>query len=217
MGHILAASYYNFNIYKIYLYPFGGYIKFNDKLNRPIKEEMIVLVSGPMLQILYYFLLECFFSIGIIGDSTFNIITNYHYSLLLFNLLPIFPLDGSKLVSLCLSKFMSFKHSHLGMLYISYIVLFILLLITKYISFNVNLYLILILLFSKLIGESKNHKVICNRFLLERYLYKFHFNKWKIIKGNNLSHMMKNKMHLFIVGDKEFTEHQMLKRRYGKR
>ena len=216
IGHLLAASYYKFNIYKIYLYPFGGYIKFNDKLNRALKEEFIVLICGPMFQIFYYFLMMGCYDIGFISDSTFNMFINYHYSLLLFNLLPIFPLDGSKLVNIVLSKFISFKQSHLVMLYISYIVLFISLLATQYISLNVNLYLLLILLFTKLLSETKNHKTIYNRFLLERYLYKFHFTKLKIIKSNKLSRMMRDKKHLFVFDNKEITERQLLKKRYDK-
>lgn len=216
IGHLLAASYYNFNIFKIYLYPFGGYIKFNDKLNRPIKEELIVLVCGPIFQILYYYLIMGCYHLGFMSSITFNMFVNYHYSLLLFNLLPIFPLDGSKLVNLILSKFISFKQAHLVMIYISYIVLFISLFMMQYISLNVNLYLLLILLFSKLLSESKNHKTIYNRFLLERYLYKFHFTKWKIIKGSNLARIMRDKFHLFVVDDKEVTERQLLKKRYDK-
>jgi stage IV sporulation protein FB len=216
IGHLLAASYYKFNIYKIYLYPFGGYIKFNDKLNRALKEEFIVLICGPMFQIFYYFLMMGCYDIGFISDNTFNMFINYHYSLLLFNLLPIFPLDGSKLVNIILSKFISFKQSHLVMLYISYTVLFISLLAMQYISLNVNLYLLLILLFTKLLSETKNHKTIYNRFLLERYLYKFHFTKLKIIKGNKLSRMMRDKKHLFVFDNKEITERQLLKKRYDK-
>lgn len=214
IGHLLAASYYNYNIRKIHIYPFGGYLEFNDKLNRPLKEEFFVLISGPIAQILYFFLLSFLYYLDFLNDSTYNIIINYHYSLLLFNLLPIYPLDGSKLCNILFSKFLSFKQSHLIMIYISYVVLFIVLLCTKYISFNINIYLLLILLLTRLISESKNHKAIYNRFLLERYLYNFHFPKWKIIQGNKLSKMMKDKFHLFVVDDKEITEKEMLKRKY---
>lgn len=217
IGHLLAASYYKFNIHKIYLYPFGGYIKFDDKLNRTIKEEFIILVSGPLLQIIYYLLLSFFHYLGMINVNTFNIIINYHYSLLFFNLLPIFPLDGSKIVNLFLAKFVSFKQAHLLMIYISYIAMLLAILSTKYISLSVNIYLLLVLLFTKLISESKNHKAIYNRFLLERYLYNFHFKKKKIIRGQKVSLMMRDKSHIFLIGNKEVTEREMLKKRYRNR
>ena len=216
IGHLSAALKYRFNIDKIFLYPYGGYIKFNDKLNRTLKEEFIVLICGPLFQIIYFIFMSFVFYLNLININTYNMLVNYHYSLLFFNLLPIFPLDGSKLVNIILSKFISFKQSHLLMIYISYGILLIALISTKYISLNVNIYLLLILLFTKLINENRNHKAIYNRFLLERYLYDFHFKKMKIIRNNKLSLMMRDKKHLFLVDNKEITEKEMLKKRYRK-
>jgi hypothetical protein len=73
------------------------------------------------------------------------------------------------------------------------------------------------LLLAKVVKESRNHKMVCNRFLLERYLYNFKFNKLKIISGSNLSKMMRDRRHLFIIGDKKVTEKDLLKQRYGKK
>lgn len=217
IGHLMGAYYYKFNVHKIHIYPFGGYIEFNDKLNRPLKEEFIVLASGPLLQILFFVLMTFIYKLDIMNAYSYNMIVNYHYSLLLFNLLPIFPLDGSKMLNIILSKIISFKQSHLFMLYVSYVTLIIAFLSFKYINININLYLLLILLFTKLISEGKNHKTIFNRFLLERYLYNFKFKKRKIINGNHLSQMMRDKKHLFIVQNNEITEKTLLKKRYERK
>lgn len=216
IGHLLAALYFEFNIYKINIYPFGGYIQFNDKLNRPLIQELIILLGGPLLQIIYFLILSFFHNGGLITIYEFNIIVNYHYSLLLFNMLPIFPLDGSKLVNIILSKFVSFKRSHLLMIYISYITLLIFLLSIKYIGLSINMCLLLFLLLSKLIVESKNHNLIFNRFLLERYLYDFNFKKVKLIVGEKVSRIMKDMRHIFIINDLEVTEKQLLKKRFKK-
>lgn len=143
-------------------------------------------------------------------------IINYHYSLLFFNLLPIYPLDGSKLFNILMSKAISFKNAHLVMIYTSYLFLFITLLVSNHVSFSINLYLLLILLLLKLIGETKNHGLIYNKFLLERYLYNFNFKKTKFIIGSKLSKMMRDKRHIFIIGNKELTEKEMLRKRYKK-
>jgi stage IV sporulation protein FB len=214
IGHLSAAAYFNFKIEKINLYPFGGYIKFNDQLNRSINEELAVLISGPLLQIIYFLIMTFFYNLNFFNASTYNVICNYHYSLLIFNLLPIFPLDGSKLLNLVLSKFISFKLSHLLMIYMSYIFLFILLISAQYISFDINIYFFVALLLTQLISEKKNHKNIYNKFLLERYLYNFHFSKMKIIRGKFLSKMMRDRKHLFIIDKKEVTEKEILRQRY---
>lgn len=214
MGHILASLYYKFNIEKINIYPFGGYIKFADKLNRSINEELVILISGPLMQIIFYLIMSILHYNNIISSNTFNIIINYHYSLLIFNLLPIFPLDGSKLINLILSKYISFKRSHLYMIYISFITLLMLSAFSQYINFNVSMYLLLILLVIKTIEELQNHQNIFNKFLLERYLYNLQFKKVKVIVGSKLSKMMKDKKHLFLIGNKEISEKEMLKKRY---
>ena len=59
---------------------FGGITIFNELINKSLKEEFVILILGPIFQILFYFIL-CFFKI----QNT--LITNYHYSLLMFNLI----------------------------------------------------------------------------------------------------------------------------------
>jgi stage IV sporulation protein FB len=212
----MASLYYDFNISKIRLYPFGGNITFEDKINRPLKQEFVVLISGPMFQIFYYLMLSIINYIGLINPYTFNMIVNYHYSLLLFNLLPIYPLDGSKLFNVILSKFISFKKAHKIMLYLSFVAIMIILYYLKYISIGVNMYLIIVILVFKLANEMNNHNNIFNKFLLERYLGNFDFNKLKIIKGIDLSKMMRDKRHIFIFNNNNLTEKQLLKKRYSK-
>lgn len=174
------------------------------------------MLCGPLLQVVYFLSLYVFHHMGLISIAGFNMIVNYHYSLLIFNMLPIFPLDGSKLVNIILSKFISFKQSHLLMIYISYVTLFIFLLSIKYIGFSINICLLFFLLASKLIQEGKNHKMIFNHFLLERYLYDFNFKKVKIIAGEKLSKMMRDMRHLFIINGMEVTEKKVLRNRYKK-
>ena len=90
LGHIIGGLYYNWPIKKIILLPFGGLTIFDQKLNCPLKEELIVTLLGPIFQIIFYCL-----CINLFKDNM--ILTKYHYPLLLFNLIPIIPLDGSKL------------------------------------------------------------------------------------------------------------------------
>ena len=175
---------------------------------------MIVLLSGSLTQIIYFYLIYIIYYYGLINQSTYNIFYNYHYSLLIFNLLPIHPLDGSKLINNILGLFISFKKAHLFMIYISIIGIFFIFISFIFIKLNINLYLLSILLIIKLIEEYKNHNSIFNRFLLERYLYNYYYKKIKIIKNKRLDLMNKNKKHLFIINDKVITEKEMLRKRY---
>ena len=100
---------------KIYLYPLGGISKFNMDQNISLLKEFLILIFGPIFQIFAYLLLKRLL------PQYENIIIVYHYSILIFNLLPIYPLDGGKLVNLFLSSVFSFKISYYLSIAISYL------------------------------------------------------------------------------------------------
>lgn len=180
--------------------PFGGLTVFNVDINKPLKEEFIICLLGPLFQIIYYLIFKDIFNIK-----------NIHYNLLIFNLLPIFPLDGSKIFNIIFNKIFSFKFS----LYITYIISFIvivILVISK--QFNLLLFLTLLLLFFKNIKEIKSIKYIFNRFLLERYFKHFNFKKRRVIKSEKVSKMKKDYYHLFFVKNKYATEREILKKTF---
>ena len=202
IGHLIGALYYKWNIKKVVILPFGGITIFNELINKSLKEEFVILVLGPLFQILFYFIL-CILNI----ES--NLITNYHYGLLLFNFIPIIPLDGSKLLNIILNKIFSFKLSHIISLFISLICLIYLFIRTIIIK-NLILFIILIFLLIKNIKEIYLHKYLFNKFLFERYNYNLKFKKIKRIKGLKIYKMKKDYKHLFYL-NKYITENEILK------
>ena len=200
LGHILSALYYNWQIEKIIILPFGALTIFHEKLNKPLKEEFIILIMGPLFQIIFtYFFVKN------------NNLLNYSNLILAFNLLPIHPLDGSKLLNIILNKLTNFKKSHIITIYISFITIIIIV-----IKENFNLIFTIILLFItiKVVDEYKNHNIIFNKFLLERYTNKFNFKKKKIIKGINLNKMKRDYKHIFYTNNHYHSEKEILKKKF---
>ena len=197
LGHILMALYYKWHIEKVILLPFGALTLFNEKINRPLKEEFMILIMGPIFQIIFTLLI-----------NNPNI---YEYSkiILFFNLLPIYPLDGSKFVNIFLNKITSFKKSHLFTIYLSFLTLFILVFKVK---LSLIFILILIFVLLKVKEEYKNHHNLFNAFLLERYNYQFHFRKRKVIK--NIKDMKRDYLHIFKKKGKYYTERDILKEKF---
>ena len=118
LGHITAAIYYKWNIEKVILLPFGALTLFNEKVNKPLKEEFIILIMGPIFQIVgTYFMPNAF---------------DYSMTILTFNLLPIIPLDGSKFVNIFLNKITNFKTSNILTIYISVLTVIIILIKVKF-------------------------------------------------------------------------------------
>jgi len=198
IGHISASLYFKWNIDKIIILPFGGLTVFNEKINKPINEELVILLLGPIFQIMYAII---FYN---------PLILKYHYALLLFNLLPIYPLDGSKLINILFNKLLPFKLSHILTLYLSFLVIIICLTL----HLDLLFILILLLLIINVIKELNNHKYIFNKFLLERYFYHFNFKKNKIIKGHFFNKMFRDYKHLFYIENKYHSEKEMISKMF---
>lgn len=198
LGHIIISQLFHFKIEKIILLPFSGITIFKEAINRPMKEEFLIAIAGPLFQsILFLFLKGEFFY--------------YNLFILLFNLLPIFPLDGSKILNLLFNVFSNFSKSHLISIFCSFLTIFLFLF-----QKNLIFYLILFFLFCKTIKELKEHHFLVNKFLFERYLYDFKFNKTKIIKGDDTKKMKRDHKHLFYFAHTYHTERQILRRMFDK-
>ena len=201
LGHISAAIYYKWHIEEVILLPFGGITIFNEKINRPLKEEFMVLVMGPVFQMLGT-IIFCFFSKDFL-------VADYSKMILAFNLLPIHPLDGSKLLNIILNSFISFKCAHILTIYVSLITIFVILF---NVNFNLLLLLIFVFLFIKVIDEYKKRKYIFNVFLLERYFNSFNFKRKKVI--SNVSKMKRDCRHLFKYDGRYLTEREVLNKMF---
>lgn len=193
---------YNWKIEKVILLPFGALTIFNTDLNKKIFEEFLIVIMGPIFQVIFTFILYYF--------SETKEVIYYSFSILFFNLLPIYPLDGSKLLNLFLNKIISFKRSHILVIFIS--ISMIVFLTFKY-NFNLIFILIMMFLFVKVIWEIKNHESLFNRFLLERYLNNYQFRKMKKINSMNLCLMKRDYRHVFYDGFKYISEASRLKKR----
>lgn len=207
LGHFLMAKIFKVEVYKIYLYPLGGISKFNMEQNISPYKEFLILISGPIFQIGAYLLLK------IIMPSYINMITTYHYGILLFNLMPIYPLDGGKFLNLFLSNFLTFKLSYYTSICISIIIILIIFL-TNFFSLNFNTIFIVVFLLLKVIKEYKNLDFLYQKFLLERYLHNYHFPDTKII--NNINNFYRNKAHILNINNSYCWEKDFLHKIYKK-
>lgn len=197
LGHILIGLYYKWDIKKIVVLPFGGLTIFNNLVNVKLKEEFLVAIAGPIFQLCLFF----------INNSKF---TYYNKMLLIFNLIPIIPMDGSKIMHVLLNKLISFKKSELVSIIISFIMIFYLFMASN----SLMSYLIILLLLKKVIEAILMHKYIFNKFLLERYIYKFPFKKVKKVK--KMTKMKKDYRHLFYFEKKYYTEKEILAKMFDK-
>lgn len=200
---------FNWKIVKITLYIFGGCCFFDEKQNKPLKEELLILLAGPIFQIIYFLIMSFLNQNNLLSIRNYLILKNYHYTLLSFNLLPIYPLDGGKLLNIITNYLFPLKKSNKIVIYISYILVF--LIFFKYHS--LNYVLMEIFLFTEITNFLKSQYFLYNKFLLERYLYKYNFKKSTIIDDENK--MYKERKHLLHLKNKYYTEEEYLNNRFN--
>ena len=205
------AKFFKWKVDKIYFYPYGGFTKFNEDLNKSKTEELFVMLAGPLFQILYFFLVRKFLTI-----EEIELFKNYHYSILLFNLLPIYPLDGGKFLNIILNCFMSFRSSFKCTICFSYICLIVAgaFFLLNNISISLSTLLVFALVICKLTEELKKEKFYFNKFLLERYLNNYNFSKIKVIRGVN--DMSRDYKHVIFKNGKTKSEKEELTNYFGR-
>lgn len=203
-GHILGGMIFKWKILKIIILPFGGLTVFEQKINTSLFEQFIVTLLGPVFQIFFYFILSNYF-------IEFNELKIYNYFLLFFNLLPIFPLDGSKFVYIIFCLLFPFKCAHVLFLIVSFVFIILLIIFSK---FNLLLYIVLAFLIFNIIREFNKHPYIFNKFLLERYNDECNNKKVKTIKKVNNMYLCYR--HVFFLNGFYYTEKSFLRKKFDK-
>ncbi len=210
-GHYLAASLVGWEVEKISLYLYGGSTVFKNCLNKSLIQETLVLIAGPLMQILFYFII----ALCDIKSTTFTLFESIHYSLLVFNLLPIYPLDGGKMMNIIFSKFLSYYKGLKITLYCSLAFLVIIFIVLYNYYFSLNLLFICCLLLFKIVFEWKRVGIYFNKFMLERYLYDYRFDQY--IRIEDIKDMRRDKSHFLFFNRKYVTEKELLKEKFNKR
>lgn len=205
-GHYITARLLSFKVDKIVIYPFGGITKINDMINKDINSELLVATSGVIYQFLFFLIICYLNNKGIIRNYTLDIYRDYNSQIIFFNLLPIYPLDGSKIFNLLLSKYIGFNLANYITIVISFITIIVFVISNSYEN-NYSILIIIGILLKNIYRFYYNIEYIYNRFILERYLFKFNYKKKVIIK--NKDKMYKNRVHIFndngkLMNEKEY-------------
>lgn len=170
LGHSFAALFYSWRVKRILLLPFGGMLEAEEHGNRPLKEELLVIAAGPFQHVLLQLAAWLFFWMSGITQSLYDMFTFYNISILLINLLPIWPLDGGKLTFILFSKYLPYQTAHRYCLQTSSLFCFFLILWFLVVSpMQLSAWILLVFLTYSLYDEYRKRHFTHIRFLLERY------------------------------------------------
>lgn len=203
IGHAITAQLLKYKVEKITIYPYGGITMLDTMINTSIYKDLLIAFSGIITQCIYFLIIYKFYISGSVREYIYNLFFIYHKSMVIFNLFPIIPLDGFKILNLILSKYLNFNLANNLSVIIS-LVSIILLIFSGLYEKNYSIVLIISILLQNIFKFYNQISYIYNRFLLERYLYNIIYKGKKIIQ--NPSKMYKNKNHFFIKDSKIITE-----------
>jgi len=211
LGHIFFIKLFKYKIISIELLPFGGFTTIDKRINANINKDLLIAFGGIIFQLVLLIIVFCLknkFNL-----ITYNLIINYSTILIVFNLLPIIPLDGNQILHLLLEKIFSYHMSY----YLNAIISIICLLMFFIINYIYNLdnYFIISFLLYKIILYVKNYKYNKKRFLLERYLYDLEYCKIDN-HTKNINSLKKGVLHYFKENNKYINEKEKLKNLFVK-
>ena len=204
LGHIFFIKLFKYKIINVTLYPFGGITKVDKDINTPLNKELLIACGGIIFQLILFIIIYLL-PINII---TKNLLYKYNMSILLFNMLPIIPLDGSIIINSLLNKIFSYKVSYY--LYIIISIIFSIFYLFFNYWYSLNNYLIVSLFIIKTYYAIKNYKYLKTRFLLERYLNKYEY-KYISTKTGDLDILKIDTYQYFKENNKIVSEYSKLK------
>ncbi|GIO27672.1 M50 family metallopeptidase [Ornithinibacillus bavariensis] len=170
LGHYIAAALFKWRIRKVMLWIFGGVMDTDEHGTRPLKEEFFVTIAGPLQHFVIYGMVLIGSALAFVPATMVEKILFYNTIILVFNLLPIWPLDGGKLLFFLLSIKLPFRKAYHIMIMLSIVLtLVVILLQFVFYSFTLSAFLLMIFLLLENRSEWKKKHYVFIRFLLNRY------------------------------------------------
>ena len=111
-GHYIVAKILGVKVKKIIIYPYGGMTKLEDKINLRIDIELLIACTGIIMEYIFFMFILILYKYGLVREYIFNLYKIYNTRIIVFNLLPIYPLDGEKIFKLVLDYIFPYKISN---------------------------------------------------------------------------------------------------------
>ncbi len=109
LGHVVAAWSYRWRIESIELLPIGGVAKTDEWGTVPAREEIVVALAGPFHHIWMVLFSLIAYQFGWWSEAWTMYFIEGNLFIALFNLIPIYPLDGGRVLQAALSYVLPYR------------------------------------------------------------------------------------------------------------
>ena len=161
-GHLIMASFLKWEVEEFRMSAIGGFLTFKNDLSKPAAQSFLVAISGIIFNLIFGSIL-----LALNGPPS---LIYTQFAIAIFNLLPIAPLDGSKLMQSLLRGIFDYK-TVLGITKAANII-FLFIFALGVIALRVEQYFIVVVILAVLVGKFQ---------ATVPYIYE----RYKIQKGSN--------------------------------
>ncbi|AKL95100.1 peptidase M50 [Clostridium aceticum] len=109
LAHSLTSIHYGIDVEEIELFPFGGVAKANNYLEMDPFKEMVIAIVGPMSNFIMMFVMIVLQSYIALQMELVHFFILSNLTIGLFNMLPILPLDGGRILRAYISSKIGLK------------------------------------------------------------------------------------------------------------
>lgn len=208
LGHVLCAKMFKVKVEKVTLLPIGFTSKMEGVENLSSLKQIFIYISGPLTFFISLLIINLLKRIDIISIYGYEEAFKTNLLILLYNMLPFYPLDGGKIIDCIFSNYIDEYILRKIRIFINFLVVFIL-----FLYFKTNgQYLILIFMMASFILQIKNFQKDYFRFLFLR-LVDFKERKKLFSKKEKIVRMKDN---YFFENGKIFSEREIVSSRIKK-
>lgn len=109
LGHVAVAKELGWTVKEVQLLPFGGVATMEDAYAADPIDEIVVALAGPFLNVVMMAVSYLFWFTGVWTEEWARFFLISNLTVAGFNLLPIWPLDGGRIVQAILCYFMPYR------------------------------------------------------------------------------------------------------------
>ena len=217
-GHLTMAFFYKWELEEAKFFAFGGIMKFKGELNKSNLEDFIVSSGGVLFNgiILAILILGRSKISPFVNESLYDYVIWAQLFVIVFNLIPLPPLDGSRLMHAILCCFFPYKTVLQMIKWINIGLISIFIFMTVLYDIRQLFFVISFLTYSTM-RYNKDIYYLFQRFLLQKKTYTDSHLPRKVVEIRNDSledHIYRGYLNLFQVKNRLHGEMKWLKLKY---
>lgn len=168
LGHVIVATFFKVKVNRIHLNIFGFNADIDNFEHLRIYKQLLIILAGPLTYFISLSLIKLIYLNDIISLVMYQRALSSNLYIFLFNLLPIYPLDGGRVANILCDKLFTFKVSKKILYFIS----FVFMTLFVFYTLDCKQYLMYIFLIINFLINILNLNKEWKNFLLRRYYLK---------------------------------------------